>query len=111
MYKEVEVNQKKFLLIWITEPMLQFIMQRIVGDMSNAGEGIKAALGHQLAKKGMAGHMNINYAEKYKAKYKVEADLYSAWAYDAVKLYAMAINNAKSTKPDDIKAELIAFVV
>ena len=49
------------------------------------------------------------YAEKYKAKYKVEADLYSAWAYDAVKLYAMAINNAKSTKPDDIKAALHAI--
>ena len=49
------------------------------------------------------------YAEKYKAKYKVEADLYSAWAYDAVKLYAMAINNAKNTKPDDIKAALHAI--
>ena len=49
------------------------------------------------------------YAEKYKAKYKVEADLYSAWAYDAVKLYAMAINNAKSTKPDAIKAALHAI--
>ncbi len=46
------------------------------------------------------------YSEKYKAKYKLEADLYSAWAYDAVKLLALAITNSKSTKADDIKKAL-----
>ena len=46
------------------------------------------------------------YSEKYKAKYKLEADLYSAWAYDAVKLLALAITNSKSTKPEDIKKAL-----
>lgn len=43
------------------------------------------------------------YAKKYKEKYKLEPDLYSAWAYDAVQLLAMGIKNANSTKPDDIK--------
>ncbi len=49
------------------------------------------------------------YEKKYKEKYKLDADLYSAWAYDAVNLLAMAINNAKSTKPDDIKQALHAI--
>jgi branched-chain amino acid transport system substrate-binding protein len=43
------------------------------------------------------------YATKYKARYKLEPDLYSSWAYDAVKILALAIKNANSTKPDDIK--------
>jgi branched-chain amino acid transport system substrate-binding protein len=43
------------------------------------------------------------YATKYKDKYKLEPDLYSAWAYDAVKILALAIKNANSTKPDEIK--------
>ena len=49
------------------------------------------------------------YSEKYKEKYKLEADLYSAWAYDAVKLLALAITNSKSTKPEDIKKALHAI--
>ncbi len=49
------------------------------------------------------------YADKYKAAYKIEADLYSAWAYDAVKLLAMAITNGKSTKPEDIQKALHAI--
>ena len=49
------------------------------------------------------------YADKYRAKFKIEPDLYSAWSYDAVKLLAMAIENAKSTKPEDIKKGLHAI--
>lgn len=43
------------------------------------------------------------YAKKYRDKYKIEPDLYSAWSYDAVNILALAIKNANSTKPDDIK--------
>lgn len=43
------------------------------------------------------------YAKKYKDKYKLEPDLYSSWSYDAVNILALAIKNANSTKPDDIK--------
>lgn len=49
------------------------------------------------------------YADKYRAKFKIEPDLYSAWSYDGVKLLAMAIENAKSTKPEDIKKALHAI--
>ena len=43
------------------------------------------------------------YAKKYRDKYKIEPDLYSAWSYDAVNILALAIKNANSTKPDDIQ--------
>jgi branched-chain amino acid transport system substrate-binding protein len=49
------------------------------------------------------------FAIKYFEKYKLISDVYSSWAYDAVKLYALAINNAKSTKPEDIKKALHAI--
>jgi branched-chain amino acid transport system substrate-binding protein len=43
------------------------------------------------------------YAKKYRDKYKLEPDLYSAWSYDAVQILAQAIKKANSTKPDDIR--------
>jgi branched-chain amino acid transport system substrate-binding protein len=47
-----------------------------------------------------------DYAKRYKDTYKVDPDFYSAWAYDAVHLLALAIKNANSTKPDDIRKAL-----
>lgn len=49
------------------------------------------------------------YAQKYRATYKLDPDLYSAWPYDSVKLLALAIKNANSTKPDDIAKALRAI--
>ena len=49
------------------------------------------------------------YEKAYKAKYKLDPDLYSAWAYDAVKLLALAMTNAKSTKPDEVKKAMHAI--
>jgi branched-chain amino acid transport system substrate-binding protein len=43
------------------------------------------------------------YAKKYKEKYNIEPDLYSAWSYDSVNILALAMKNANSTKPEDIK--------
>jgi branched-chain amino acid transport system substrate-binding protein len=47
------------------------------------------------------------YAEKYKARYKTDADVYSSWAYDAMHVMALAINNAKSTKPEDVRKAIL----
>jgi len=49
------------------------------------------------------------FAQKYQATYKIAPDLYSAWPYDSVKLLALAIKNANSTKPDDIAKALHAI--
>lgn len=43
-----------------------------------------------------------SYAQKYLAAYKVQPDFYSAWVYDSVKLLALAMNTAKSTKPEAV---------
>lgn len=49
------------------------------------------------------------YAQKYKQLFGREADFYSSWSYDAVHILALAMNRAKSTKPDDIRKEILAI--
>ena len=49
------------------------------------------------------------YAKKYKQQFGREADLYSGWSYDAVHILALAMSRAKSTKPDDIRKEILAI--
>jgi len=48
------------------------------------------------------------FAEKYKARYKLDADVYSSWAYDALHLLKQAIESAKGTDPDKLRAALLA---
>src|SRR5260221_14503625 len=43
------------------------------------------------------------FATAYRAKYNLEPDGYSRWAYDALNVIATAMNKAKSTTPDDIR--------
>ncbi len=47
------------------------------------------------------------YAEQYKAKYNLEADVYSSWAYDAMHVLANAINQAKSTDKEAIRKAIL----
>ena len=49
------------------------------------------------------------YADKYDAAYKLKADHFSAWAYDAMHILALAINNAKSLDPQKIRQALVAI--
>lgn len=48
------------------------------------------------------------FADKYEAAFKTAADVFASWAYDAIKVLALAINNAKSLEPDKIRAALLA---
>ncbi len=47
------------------------------------------------------------YAEKYKAKYKLDPDVYSAWAYGALHLLAAAMEQAKSAEPAAVRTGLL----
>jgi branched-chain amino acid transport system substrate-binding protein len=49
------------------------------------------------------------YATSYEAAYKTRPDHFSAWAYDAMHVLALAINNAKSTDPAKIRQALLAI--
>lgn len=46
------------------------------------------------------------YARNYRERYKIDADNYSAWTYDAVSLLAFAMNTAKSTDPEAVRKAL-----
>jgi branched-chain amino acid transport system substrate-binding protein len=49
------------------------------------------------------------FSQLYRDKYKLEPDVYSSWAFDAMNLLATSITNAKSTKPDDIRKAILAL--
>ena len=49
------------------------------------------------------------YARKYEDTFKVAADGYSSWVYDATKLLAKAIANARSTEPEAIRRALLSI--
>jgi branched-chain amino acid transport system substrate-binding protein len=48
------------------------------------------------------------FAARYEAAYKSAPDIFASWAYDAVTVLAAAINKAKSTDPQAIRAALLA---
>jgi len=49
------------------------------------------------------------YAKKYRDAYKLEPDVYSSWAYDALRVLALAINSAKSTEPEAIRKAIVGI--
>ena len=49
------------------------------------------------------------FATKYRARYHLTPDTFSAWAYDAMHLLAMAIRNARSTDPEAVRKALLAI--
>jgi branched-chain amino acid transport system substrate-binding protein len=49
------------------------------------------------------------YAKKYKQAFGRDADFYSSWAYDAVHVLARAMNQARSTKPEAVRKEILAI--
>ena len=49
-----------------------------------------------------------DFAAKYEAAYKVAPDIFASWAYDAVHVLAIAVNNAKSAEPDKVRAAILA---
>ena len=48
-----------------------------------------------------------DFAAKYEAAYKVAPDIFASWAYDAVHLLAVALNNAKGVEPEKIRAAIL----
>jgi branched-chain amino acid transport system substrate-binding protein len=48
------------------------------------------------------------FATKYEANYKSAPDLYGAWAYDAVHVLALVIDNAKSLEPQKIREAILS---
>ena len=49
------------------------------------------------------------YAAAYRARYKLEPDVYSSWAFDAMKVIAAALNAARSDKAEDNRKAIVAI--
>jgi branched-chain amino acid transport system substrate-binding protein len=48
-----------------------------------------------------------DFATKYEAAYKVPPDIFASWAYDAVHVLAIALNNAKGLQPEKLRAAIL----
>ena len=49
-----------------------------------------------------------DFASKYEAAYKVAPDIFASWAYDAIRVLAIAVNQAKGVEPDKVRAAILA---
>jgi branched-chain amino acid transport system substrate-binding protein len=49
------------------------------------------------------------YSRAYRERYKIDADNYSAWTYDALHLLALAINYAGSTDPEAVRKAIVGI--
>jgi branched-chain amino acid transport system substrate-binding protein len=49
-----------------------------------------------------------DFAAKYQAAYKIAPDIFASWAYDAVHVLALAINQGQSLEPDKVRAAILA---
>jgi branched-chain amino acid transport system substrate-binding protein len=49
------------------------------------------------------------YSRAYRERFKIDADNYSAWTYDALHLLALAINNARSTDPEAVRKAIVGI--
>ena len=50
-----------------------------------------------------------SFSAAYRAKYKLEPDVYSSWTFDAANIIALAIANAKSTKPAEVRKAILSI--
>jgi branched-chain amino acid transport system substrate-binding protein len=49
------------------------------------------------------------YTKKYYERYGIYPDNFSSWAYDALNILALAMNNAKSTEPEAVRKAILAI--
>ena len=49
------------------------------------------------------------YTKRYFETYGIYPDNFSSWAYDALHILALAMNNAKSTEPDAVRKAILAI--
>jgi branched-chain amino acid transport system substrate-binding protein len=50
-----------------------------------------------------------DYTKRYYERYGLYPDNFSTWAYDALHILALAMNNAKSTEPETVRKAILAI--
>ncbi len=49
------------------------------------------------------------FTKRYRARYGIYPDNFSSWAYDALHILALAMNNAHSTEPEAVRKAILAI--
>lgn len=49
------------------------------------------------------------FAKKYRERYGINPDNFASWSYDALRILAMAINNAKTTDREAVRSAILAI--
>jgi branched-chain amino acid transport system substrate-binding protein len=49
------------------------------------------------------------FTKRYRERYGIYPDNFSSWAYDALNILALAMNNAKSTEPEAVRKAILAI--
>jgi len=97
-----QLRQLGITTTWIGSPSVM-----TATAMNLAGSGLYGVYGILDFTPGASAEAKA-YADKYRAKYNLDADVYSSWAYDAMHILADAINKAKSTEPEAIRKAILS---
>ncbi|MEB3102262.1 ABC transporter substrate-binding protein [Ferviditalea candida] len=98
-----QIHEKGFKYQLIGSPSLaQEVTLKISGDNLNGVYSVNDFAADQS-------DATIAFVKKFKAKYNETPDVYTAWVYDALHVFAKVINEKKSTKPDDIRDGILAI--
>jgi branched-chain amino acid transport system substrate-binding protein len=49
------------------------------------------------------------FTKRYRERYGIYPDNFASWAYDALRILALAMNNAKSTEPEAVRKAILAI--
>jgi branched-chain amino acid transport system substrate-binding protein len=49
------------------------------------------------------------FTRRYRERYGIDPDNFSSWAFDALHILALAMNNAKSTEPEAVRKAILAI--
>ena len=49
------------------------------------------------------------FTKRYRERYGIDPDNFASWAYDALHILALAMNNAKSTEPEAVRKAILAI--
>jgi len=50
-----------------------------------------------------------DFTKRYYERYRIYPDNFASWAYDALRILALAMNNAKSTEPEPVRKAILAL--
>jgi branched-chain amino acid transport system substrate-binding protein len=88
---------------WIGSPTTAAVTTRTLGGEAMYGSYAVADFNAD------ANGASREYTRKYYERYGIYPDNFSSWAYDALHILALAMNNAKTTEPEAVRKAILAI--